>query len=172
MGRFLHLDSLSVSYTLKHRTFVSFWFCGLLFGVLFSSLSDGPLYEGIHSSLSCKVQFHCLLSALLMPLIITALSVFLSKLYILYLLAFSKALVFSFVVFTLLTTFESSAWLICWFAMFSDILLLPFLWWLWLRIFSSERKVALQLTAFSGIAILLVCSIDYFWISPFLASLL
>ena len=172
MGRFFRLNPVLLSEALTRRILTIIWLCGLLFGALFSLFSGAPDQEVIRSALHSRVSFFSLFSALILPLLITALLVYLSKLYFLFPLVFLKAFAFASIGTGFLNSFDSSSWLVHCFAMFSDILILPVLWYLWLHAFSYKRDVTLRHITAAVIVVLSVCYIDCFWVAPFLANLL
>ena len=172
MGRFFRLNPVLLSEACARRILAIIWLCGLLFGTLFSLLNGASNHEVIRSVLHSRVSFFGLFSALILPLLITALFVYLSKPHFIFLLVFLKAFAFASIGSGFLYTFNSSSWLIRCFAMFSDILILPILWYFWLQAFTYQRDVVLRLIPAPGIAILSVCYIDCFCVTPFWTNLL
>lgn len=129
-----------------------------------SSLSS--LMRGIAEG---AVSFTGLLCSALLPFLISAFAVFLSRSALLT-ICFGKAFLFAFAFMGISQAFGSAGWLACRLAMFSDVLLLPLLYFFWLRILSG-RISRLGIAAVLSLAFLVV-SIDYRMVSPLWASLI
>jgi len=112
MGRFLRLN-LSLFCCKTLRIVLSLlWLFGLLTGAILSISADTLLSSAMLSAFTGSLSIFCLLSALLLPLLFTVFSVYISQPCILLLVAFIKAFLFSFVGIGLLESFGSSAWLV------------------------------------------------------------
>lgn len=147
------------------------WFLGLFSGVLFSMSASDSLGSTMRAAAGGCVSISGLLSAILLPLLFSAFAVYIFKPTLLIPIAFLKAFVFAFLGVGILGAYGSAGWLIRLLLMFSDILMLPLLWWYWLRAFSGPKRRVFD-TSVAAVYALLVGSIDYCVISPFLANLI
>ena len=172
MGRFLRLN-LSHACCKSLRIALSIlWISGLLFGIIFSFSADTILLPAMLSALHGRLSIICFLSALLLPLLITVFSVYISQPCLIFALVFLKAFLFAFVGFGVLNSFDSSAWLLQCLFMFSDSLILPIFWWLWLQSFSKDQLEFFRNSMFAALGVLLIGCFDYALIAPFLGALL
>lgn len=144
---------------------------GLISGVLFSMSASGALYSTMRTAVSGRVSVFGLLSAILLPLLFSALAVYISKAWLLIPIAFCKAFLFAFLGIGIMASYGSAGWLIRILLMFSDILTMPLLWWYWLKALSGAHTRVWHAAAAAAPA-LLIGSIDYCVISPFLANLI
>lgn len=171
MGRFLR-PYLSFSAYGNFRLVLSlFWISGLLLGMTFSVFA-GFSSELALTALEGSLSVFSFFFSILLPVLLTFLAVYVSKPYLLYALIFSKAFIFAFVCTGLLSVFGSAAWLIHSLFMFSDLVVLPFLWWIWLQSFAQERGCVLRLCAAAAVVVFLIGLFDYAFIAPFLADLI
>ena len=172
MDRFLRLFTSFFHCRTPRTTLVLLWICGLLTGSLVSLSADGILAPTMLAAISGSLSIPGLLLVLLFPLLLTAAAVFISRPVFLYPVAFLKAFLFAFTGAGLLLSLASSGWLIRCLLMFSDSLLLPFLWLLWLQIVSGPDRFAMRRFLTVSLLALLTGILDYSFVAPFLAGLL
>lgn len=172
MDRFLHLNLSFLRCRTLRTVLALLWIVGLLLGAVVSLSADTLLSSTMRSALHSGMSIFGLLAALLLPFLITALAVFISQPSLLLPVAFLKAFLFSFTGTGLLTAFGTSAWLLRCLLMFSDTLVLPLLWWLWLRLLSDDRNTALYSCLFAVAGTVLIGCFDFALVSPFLVSLI
>lgn len=107
----------------------------------------------------------------LLPCVFSAAAVIFSAPWLLILICFGKAFLFAYVSLCFACTFGSAGWLIWLLVLLPDILTLPLLYFYWLRHLSYAGSAG----RFSGVMLfcgsIFLCSLDYWVISPFLASL-
>lgn len=147
-------------------------FCmGLLLGAYIATLTDPSYFLMMRTAVSSRVSITGLLPALLLPFLFSAFAVYLSQIWLLIPIAFTKAFFFSFLSTGFLILSPGSGWLMRMLFMFTDCLSLPVLCWFWLRACGGEgvslRGVLSVFLVISGIGCL-----DFQFISPFLVSLL
>lgn len=148
------------------------WVGGLLSGTL-TTLLFGPLLAPlIISALNCGLTFFSLLTALLLPLLLTFFAVYSSQRWLIFIIVFLKAFLFSYVWVSILAAFQSSGWLLCAILMFGASLALPFLWWIWLRVDCLNRQSFVISCLYTAIGIVLVACINYEFVAPFGARLI
>lgn len=171
MDRFLRLN-LSFLHCRNYRDLLAFvWCAGLLFGTLLSTVAAIPEHV-LSAAVFGKASFFTLLSVLLLPLVLSVLAVYFSKNWLLAPVAFCKSFFFSFVAAGFAATYGSAAWLICGLVMFADLMLLPLLWWFWLRAGIEDKMQVLYSGIAAGCGIVLIGCFDFYTVAPFLASLL
>lgn len=172
MGRFLRLNLSSMRCRTLRIVLSLLWIYGLFLGALLSFSADSLLSSTMLSVIDGRLSIISFLSALLLPLFFTVLAVYISQPVVIFLLIFMKAFLFSFVGIGLLNSFDSSAWLLRCLLMFSDSLLLPILWWIWLQSFSNDRQAVFRFSILAAAGILLIGCIDYTLVAPFLDALI
>ena len=172
MDRFLRLFTSFFHCRTPRTTFILLWICGLLTGSLVSISADEILAPTMLAAISGSLSISGLLLVLFFPLLLTAAAVFISRPAVLYLIAFLKAFLFAFTGIGLLLSLESSGWLVRCLLMFSDSLLLPFLWLLWLQMLSGHE--GFPMTRFVSVSLLALLTgiLDCSFVAPFLAGLL
>lgn len=149
-----------------------FWFLGLAFGILFFLLSGDSFVSLMRGTLTSSVSIIRVLCVSLLPFLLSAFAVFISEPRLLLLICFGKAFLFSFVSFGVIQAFGSAGWLVRWLLLFSDCASVPVLYWFWLRNISGNSRFCFwEICGFLSME-LLIGSIDYCLVSPFLARLL
>lgn len=148
------------------------WLAGLLFGMIISLGRLPATASLMRLAPTVQVSIVGLISAISLPLFLSAIAVYYSSVWLLIPIVFAKAFVYAFVSAGVLVSWGSAGWLLQLFLIFSDTLMLPVLWLFWLRACRQAGK-----GIFSGIipavsAAFLICSIDLRFISPFLTDLL
>lgn len=121
---------------------------------------------------SGSVSIAGLLGITTLPFLISAFAVSFSMAWLIFPVCFCKAFAFSFVSLGVLQAFGSAGWLVRLLLLFSDCAGMPLLYGFWLRHLPGGRPVGVWETAFLLAACVLLGSVDYRIISPFLAGLL
>lgn len=138
---------------------------GFLIGVLYAFVieTDLPL---MHSVFACSVSIVCSLGILLFPFLLSVVIIYFFDSSLLYLLCFSKALVFAFVSVRIIVSFSGGGWLLRILFMFSDIFTMPVLYFLWQRHLSE--KTTLQMVDAIALFLLIIAIIflDRYFIFP------
>ncbi len=147
------------------------WITGLLFGVITSLSAGAHLASLMRMTAYSPVSIVGLLSAMLLPLLCSAFAVYISCPRLLSPIAFVKAFFYAYFCFGVFAGFGSAGGLIRLLLIFSDTAMLPVLWLYWLRSTGSPGQF-LYRTVPAIAAAVLIGSIDYSVISPFLAQIL
>ena len=145
---------------------------GLIYGTYLSLFVDPSVFSLMRMSASCHVSIVGFLSALLLPVAFSAFAIYISCVPLLFLVAFLKAFVFSFLSSGFLLALGDSGWLLRILFMFSDLASLPLLCWLWMHICNNGRGSNLRCAV---VVLFVICGIgylDYYCVSPFLANLI
>lgn len=172
MDRFLHRVFFDRTCDRFRAYLAIVWILGLLAGV-FSSVSAGDsLLPTMRAALYCGVSISGLLTVTLLPLLFSALAVYISKPFLLLPIAFSKGFLYAFWAGGILRLFGASGWLMKLLLLFGDAASLPILWWYWLKASDrfSRRKYRQFLVASAAAAA--VSCFDYFFVSSFLTELI
>lgn len=172
MDRFLNLKLPNFGRKVSLTILAVVWLLGLLLGTVISICAGDSLVSLMRMAVSGRVSISGLLSAMVLPFLLSALAVYIQKPVLLVLIAFGKAFLVSYLGLGAMAAYGSAGWLVRWLLMFSDCCSLPLLWLYWLRLLSGKRRFASIETAALMIAVVLIGSLDYCVVSPFLAVLI
>ena len=172
MAQFLHRDSLQI--LRKGSTFflAFFWLSGLICGILVFLSAGNSLIPLMRSALSAPVSIVGLLCVSMLPFLLSVFAVFVSNPRLILLVSFGKAFFFSLVSLGVIQAFGSAGWFVRWLLLFSDSVSLPLLYWYWCRYISGSREFCGWETCGVLSLGLLIGSVDYCLVSPFLALLI
>lgn len=150
----------------------SFWFAGILGGMLLASRMEADFLFRMRSALWGPVSVVGLLGSALAPFLLSALAVSISMPLLLYPICFCKALAFSFAASCVLRAFGSCGWLAGVFVLFSDGVGIPVLYAFWQH--QLVHRVPLSTAGAAPLALLLVLAAGFHAriVSPFWVSLL
>ena len=148
------------------------WCAGLILGAYTAILADIPFFSMMRTAPDARVSIPGLLAVMLLPFLFSAFAVYVSSLWLLVPIAFSKAFLFSYLSTGLSAVAGTSGWLLRFLWMFSDCLTVPVLLWFWFSACSKRREAAL-INAAAALPVLIgICYLDLQVISPFLVNLL
>ena len=146
------------------------YLAGLFFGVFVFRSADERLELLMRGAFSGTVSIVGLLCVTILPFLFSAFAVFLSRPVLLFLVSFVQAFAFSFVSLGILRCSGSAGWLTRWLLCFSGSVFAPVLYLYW------QRHLTRPFSGLEAAGMLSVClligSIDYCLISPFLARLI
>ena len=144
------------------------WICGLLCGVFYYSSSLPDIIPLMHRTVSCSASIVGLLNAALIPFLLSALFMAVSRPWMVAGICFVKAFLFSFVSMGCLIAFGSGGWLFRFFLLFCDCVVSPVLYWYWLRHISTPVRSWWIVTSVAlAIVIAFVTVLDYRVFAPF-----
>ena len=146
------------------------WFAGLLSGVIVAISADHSFYSLMRMVPGCPVSIVGLLISVFLPLVFTAIVVYMSYDWLLIPFAFAKSLCISLLSFGLSISCSAGGWLAALLLFGTDFLTSGILLWLWLRI-AAGSSLGICRFAASLIIFLLVGFFDYFYVSPFVMDL-
>lgn len=148
------------------------WIVGMVIGVFFAHGAKETLMPLIQQSVVSHSTALGSLCAVLLPFLFSALAVSFSEPWLLLLISVYKAFSFTFCASGVGLAFGDSSWLVRILFLFSDLCLIPVLYIYWLRhLRKDSRSRPWELSCCLGWAVL-VCGIDYWFIAPFLASIM
>lgn len=145
---------------------------GLLCGIsVFYSVGDS-FFALMRIAGTRHVSIVSLLSVVILPFLLSAFVVYFSKFALLLPVCFFKAFVFSGISFIIVRAYGPAGWLFRYLFLFSDCMVMPILYWFWLRyVDGKHRFCGWEAAALVAIG-LLIGSVDYRIISPMLARLI
>lgn len=148
------------------------WTIGLVCGLYFIS-SSGDYVTGLFACVSGSRQSVLgLLAVICVPLIISAISIYLPIPALVYVYAVIKAFSFGCCLCGIAITFGQSGWLVRLLLLFSDTCLVVMMLWLWCRMLYNNRFSVRKDLLFCIAASAVIGMIDYFLVSPYLAMLM
>jgi hypothetical protein len=147
------------------------WFAGILSGVIVAISADHSFYSLMRMIPVCPVSIVGLLLSAFLPLLFTAVAVYISYVWLLIPVVFLKALCLSLLSSDVCISYGTGGWLAALLLFGSNFLISGILLLLWFRIITGTRVVIRQLAS-SLLIFLLVGFLDYFHVSPFILNLL
>lgn len=172
MARFLHYDFPCAQRRFPGCCLAFVWSLGLGFGIWAHALSGDSVSTLMRSNLFGTVSIVRLLCVTGLPFLISAFAVLISCRWLIFPVAFFKGVTVSFTAMGFLFSFGSAGWLIRFLLTFADVASLPLLYWFWITCFSGRDRYWAARGMLTAALLLLLGSIDYCLISPFLASLI
>lgn len=169
MARLLYHDFQRFCRRMNWFPLAFFFVLGLFSGGYLFLRADDSLTSLMGRALSCRVSIVSLASVLFLPFLFSAFAVYVSRPGLFRLIAYCKALSLSYVSLGVLEAFGHGGWLALPLLMFSDLCALPLLWLYWLRHLEPGPRGNGNLRF--AIWLLFAGSVDYFIVSPFVASL-
>lgn len=148
------------------------WLAGLISGAGASVLAGDTLVSAMRAASSGCVSISGLLSVLLLPLLFSALAVYICQIRLLFPIAFVKAFCFSFAAMAVDRAFGSAGWLVRLLLLFGSGASLPVLWWFWVRLITSRQNHILGDFVAAMTAISVIACFDHWIIAPFLTDLI
>lgn len=146
------------------------WFTGLLSGMIVAISANHSFYSLMRMIPGCPVSIVGLLMSAFLPLLFTAVAVYISCSWLLIPFAYVKALCLSFLSSGVCLSYGTGGWLAAVMLFGSDFLVSGILLWLWFCIIEGRRSVLNRFLS-SFLIVLLVGFFDYFYISPFVLNL-
>ena len=170
MARFLRHDH-HPTYRRTYRLILAFfWLLGLLSGGYLFHRADDSFVSMMCSAVDRRVSIVGLASVIFLPFLFSAFAVYLRHPRLLWLVAFGKALCFSYTALAVLSGYGCAAWLALPLLMFSDIGSIPLLWLFWLGSREgSDAPTGRTIRLFFAAGC--IGCVDYFIVSPFLCGL-
>ena len=157
---------------LKRNLLAHVWICGLVLGAIVSYSADNFPASMMRAAACGSMSISGLLVVQLLPLLLSAYAVYDSQPVLLVSVVFLKAFLVAYTGAGILIFYPVSGWLIRGLLMFSDMLTLPLLWFIWLSADPDSRIPFVCRAAFSTVLALVIGSVDIILIAPFLARLI
>lgn len=168
MARFLHHDFQRIRRRTNWLSLAFFFVLGLFSGGYLFLRADDSFAFLMCRALSGRVSIVGLASVSVLPFLFSAFAVSLYLPRLFRVVAYCKALTFSYVALGIWAAYGSGAWLAHLLLMFSDICTIPLLWLYWLRHSEAPGRDG---DGCYLITLIFIGSLDYFIVSPFAAAL-
>lgn len=148
------------------------WIFALVFGCFLGANVQGSTVSWMRAAPVRCVSIVSMLAVSLLPFLITAFAVYSTQTWLILPLAFFKAFSFAFFSVMLIFAFQGSGWLVRFLLMISDFAFLPLLFWLWVRALCGSCEYLYRDILICSVISTVVSFLNYFIVSPFLASLI
>lgn len=184
LRRYLVVENMKICYRFSlhrldlfrriYRPLISFFmFLGLLCGIFLAVNSDPFISSMMRTAPFGSVSIVGLFTVLFLPFLLAAFAVFISSTWLLFPLCFVRLLSFAYSAKIAILAFGDAGWLVRWLLMFSSAMLLPLFVWFCMRHGDGEKRENLWMDfAICAVLILVIGSLDYHIISPFLVGLI
>lgn len=148
------------------------WFLGLVLGGSFAVKSSLSLISLMRTVTEHGVSIVGLLGVTALPFLFTAVAVYFDQPWLLPVIAFCKAFLWSYTGCLIVRSFDTAGWLVRFLVLFTDSASLPLLFYLWLthlqrRMINYCFRFGVCLACIAAVAV-----VDYLMVSPFLALLI
>lgn len=148
------------------------WLAGILIGCFFASFGHEPYDDLIFLAVQDRVSFLGILCTLLLPVMLSAAMIYLSIQPLILFISFFYAFLYSFSSSLVVRYFADAGWLVKNLLLGSRCAMSIVLIWFWIRCFSIGAQSVKRDIKLCLLVAVVFCIIDYFCISPFLASLM
>jgi len=151
---------------------IAVWVAGLVCGCFIAAQASDTYLLLMHRAANSSVSITGLLSAVLLPFLMIAFSVYISRPKLIYLICFLKACVFTITGISVMYAYGSAGWLVRLLLQFTDSVALLLLCWFALRHLDGSKDKLWSDTALCGVLTACLGCIDYCYVSPFLVMLI
>lgn len=148
------------------------WMTGLMFGAFFSARAGDTYLLLMRTAASSRVSVTGLAASAYLPFLFAAFAVSVNKPKLLYPICFCKAFLSCAAFCGAALAFGSAGWLVRSLLSFTDLCLLPVFCWFMIRHIGGDVETLKKDLALCTGAAVLVGSLDYCVVSPFLAMLI
>ena len=148
------------------------WCFGLFLGTLFASQSDTPLSFMMRLAADSPVSVVTLMAGAVLPFLLTACAVWISKPQFILLICFLKGFIYAFCAHGSAMAFGAAFWIFRLLLLFTDHFTVVMLMWFWVRNISGFRDTAFRDLFISVLTVFAAGLVDICLISPFLALVL
>jgi len=144
---------------------------GFCIGICTATLADYSVLSLMRIVASANVSIVQRILVTLLPFLIAAIAVLLSKTHLLYILVFFKSCFYAFCMYATCVEFSSAGWLMCMLLLLADgITMLVVLWFAIRHLAGFSRNTWIELSFFAYVCVG-VCIADVTLVSPLLKSL-
>jgi hypothetical protein len=144
----------------------------MIFGIFAAYTASELLISLMRESVECSVSIPGLLTAAVLPFLLSAFAIGFGEPWLLLIISWVKAFGFGFCACGVSLAFGQCSWLVRPLFLFSDLCVVPMLYFYWLRHIGNEKKS----TRWELPAILCasgaVAYLDYCFVAPFLVSII
>jgi len=172
----LHLwVNSKVSYCTQHwRQIVCFfaWTAGLFLGVFLANHVHDNYFLLMRMAAKSRVSIVGLLTSAVLPFLFVFYFAYIRRFWPIIAVCFLKGFLFCAGAAAVSVAFGSAGWLVRLLLLFTDICLLPIFSWLVLRHCGASARPLQKDAVICSAMVLLICSLDYCVVSPYLAMLI
>lgn len=148
------------------------WCLGLILGVVVSSSAGEAFSSLMRLAFRSPVSIVSLLIVTLLPFLLTAVAVFFSKTWLFFPICFLKAFSYGYAMHAIVLSYGTSGWLIQLILIILDSLAMTVLLWLWIRHIAGRQQTFRIDGAVCAAVLLATAFTEYYFVSPFLATLI
>lgn len=148
-----------------------FTLCGCSLGVYTSHKSDSISFHLMRMAVTCPVSIVGLVFVILLPFLITAFAIWISKPYLFLPVSFFNSFSFTLILCYTITVFDTAGWLVCLMLLFSNISVQFCLNWIWIRYFNGTSGSSAEDLLVCVFGLLAIVVIDYLFVAPYLVQL-
>ena len=148
------------------------WFLGIALGCLAAETARSVLVDLIRRCVGAEQSIIGVLTVTALPFLLSAFAVSFSKPWLLLFISTCKAFSFSFCAWGICLAFGQSGWLVLFLLLFSDVLLVPLLYFYWLRHIRGDQGPDVWELPVLLAAAITVAFIDHQFVAPFLVALM
>ena len=159
-------------YTFRKYLLFAFWCAGLLLGIFAACCMRFDLVPLIRNAVGCPASAIGLLTSAVLPFILSAYAVSFPEPWLLLPISALKAFSFGFCAFGVHFAFGSASWLVRLLFLFSDVCVIPLLFFYWLRHIQDTPAKPDREFWCCVLTAVAIGMIDYCLISPFLVRLI
>lgn len=148
------------------------WLLGITAGIFPFFFSESPPFPVARRCFICPAGLGVILFISLIPVVLTAVFSYFAGFSGLALLALLQGFLFSYVSFLILISLGTQCMLVSFLLLFTHILCLPVLYFLWLQIAHARKSLPVKHAVSALVFCLLAGLLDYALVMPFTASLI
>lgn len=167
--------SSKASYCVQHwRQIACFlaWTAGLFLGVFLANHVHENYYLLMRMAAKSRVSIVGLLTSAALPFLFLFYFAYIRRFWPIITICFLKGFLFCFGAAAVSIAFGSAGWLVRLLLQFTDVCLIPVFSWLVLRHCSAGARPLQKDAVICGTLVVLICSLDYCVVSPYLAMLI
>lgn len=147
------------------------WTVGLLAGYFTARQLSETTYSAMRMAVRTPVSIVGLITVIFLPLLLSVAALIISKPVLFIPFAFFKSFLYSFTVSAVMFAFYDAGWLVTRLLVFSESVMSIVLLWFWFRNLHRKNNTFLTDVMISTFIAAAVFVIDFYAVSPFLASL-
>ncbi len=151
--------------------FLMLWAFGIILGTFTGNCSSAQSVSLMRHVLTAPVSIVGLLICAALPFAFTAAAVLSGKPWLVYCFTFLKGFAFSYTGSLCLLSFGSSGWLVRVLLLFSQIAIVPALWYVWLSLCKENMPLNRWGISLLSSYLVSIVLLDYFVVAPYLEKL-
>lgn len=170
MARFLYHDFYTAHRRINWFPLAFFFTLGLVAGGYLFLQTDTSFFSMMYLAARSRGSIVSLFCALVLPFLLSAFAVFIDRPCLIFPVAAGKAIAFSYISLGILAAYGDGGWLALLLLMFSNLSVMPALWFFWFCHLDGKAFTAGEMVCYLC-WVTLIGSLDYCIVMPFLAAL-